>query len=308
MTARLAESDLGILKCIAEYRILTVEQLSLLAQRNAVGVHRRLSQLQRAGLILATVRQHGRKRGRPEKLISLSAAGAGILIERAPASGIVSPDAATAEGIHCIDHQLLCNWFRVHLAHIPRIAPQLEVGFFAPTSPFPPAQGADGALVGAQLSCPGVEGAASGFVPDGICWLRHGAQDKTILLFLEVDRGTEPLASPQRHKGDVRQKVVNYQAFFRSGGQQRFEKLWNCRLRGFRVLLLASSPQRLSALCALVRQMPPSDFIWLSGQQELFQEGLWNRIWVCGGRPDGGLKSILGSQLPQPCPTPPWRA
>jgi predicted transcriptional regulator len=72
MPPRLTESDVALLFILAEHRILTVEQLSVLTRRNAVSVQRRLGQLLEAGLVVARTREHGRQRGRPQNIFALS--------------------------------------------------------------------------------------------------------------------------------------------------------------------------------------------------------------------------------------------
>jgi len=142
------------------------------------------------------------------------------------------------------------------------------------------------------------------FTPDCVMALTHKGIHKTLLFFLEVDMGTETLASPKRTKVDVRQKVVNYQTYLRFKRYRRYEHLWNCSLNGFRLLFLAYGPGRLASLCRLVRDMPPSDFIWLTDRRLLLSKGVWADIWSRGGRHDVPPQSILGSQMPELSPTP----
>ena len=52
----------------------------------------------------------------------------------------------------------------------------------------------------------------------------------------------------------------------------------------------------------LVREMWPSDFIWLTDQERMFSHGLSAEIWVRGGRQDAPPESILGSHMA--CKTP----
>ena len=52
-------------------------------------------------------------------------------------------------------------------------------------------------------------------IPDGVFTISH--QEKTLLFFLEVDMGTETLASTKQGTGDVRQKIINYQSLFYNG-------------------------------------------------------------------------------------------
>ncbi len=120
----------------------------------------------------------------------------------------------------------------------------------------------------------------------------------TLLFFLEVDMGTETIASRRPGGGDVRQKIVVYQSCFRGGLYKRYEPILGARLRGFRVLVLAHTSSRLAALCRLVRETPPSDFVWLTDQERMFSQGIWAPIWARGGHIDSPPQSILGTEMP----------
>jgi hypothetical protein len=51
------------------------------------------------------------------------------------------------------------------------------------------------------------------------------------------------------------------------------------------------------ALCRLVQEMPPSDFIWLTDQQRMFTHGLSAKIWARSGKQDSNRESILGNEM-----------
>jgi len=119
-----------------------------------------------------------------------------------------------------------------------------------------------------------------------------------------VDMGTESLASANPGTCSVLQKIRAYQWLFRSGTYKRYEVAWGCRLTGFRVLFVVNTPVRLVGLCRLVQQSPPSDFIWLTDQDRLFEHGIGADIWVRGGHIDDRPESILGLTLGRPTPIP----
>jgi hypothetical protein len=109
-----------------------------------------------------------------------------------------------------------------------------------------------------------------------------------------VDLGTETLASPKRGLTDIRQKILNYGACFDTLIYKRYERLWNCQLKGFRLLFLTDTFPRMSTLCSLVREMLPSDFIWVAQKDRMFEDGISAEIWARGGRLDASPQSILG--------------
>jgi len=303
MKLRLCRHDVAVLGSIADFRVLGMRHLAALHQRGVQVLRRRARALGTMGLVQITPRGIGERRGRPEGLVSLTEEGVDLLKAR----GVLHPDMpgerVTAEGLSCLDHHLLVNEFRMQWVLMGRAMPELTVRFLSPTSPL--ACSSDGRPVIREGVDPrdGIEEQV-GFTPDGAALVTHSRLGKSLLFFLEADMGTETVASRQRSKEDVRQKVHNYQTYFRSEGYRRYEGIWGCRFRGFRLLVVASSPARLAALCRLVRRMPPSDFVWLTDQGNLLSQGTWAPIWARGGRLDAPLQSILGNQMPLPTPTP----
>lgn len=142
------------------------------------------------------------------------------------------------------------------------------------------------------------------FTPDGVFSITHAEASRTVLFFLEVDMGTETVVSSQPFAADVRQKVVNYKALFQTEHYRRYKQVWNCRLRGFRLLFLACNASRMALLCRLICEMQPADFVWLTDQRSLTSQGVWAPIWAPGGLLNAPRKSILGSQAPVPAPAP----
>ena len=136
-----------------------------------------------------------------------------------------------------------------------------------------------------------------GIIPDGVFSITDSEQKKTLLFFLEVDMGTESVAGASPTPNNVRQKILNYRGYFQCGRYKRYEKEWNCELNGFRLLILVNMRARLVALCRLVMEMPPSDFIWLTDQEQMFKHGLGAKIWLRGGKDEIPPQSILGAQM-----------
>lgn len=146
------------------------------------------------------------------------------------------------------------------------------------------------------------EGTTVGFTPDGVLSITDGKQEKTLLFLLEVDMGTEPLTTATGTNGDVRQKILKCQAHFRQQRYNRYERTWDCELNGFRLLILTTTETRMTALCRLIREMPPTDFVWITDGDTMLQNGLAANIWTRGGHQDGPKESILGPTMV--CPSP----
>jgi len=301
MAFRLNKSDEEILRSIAEHRVLTLEHLAVLHWRNPAALRRRLNGLKDNGLLQVTARGWGRHRGRPENLLSLSETAVDWLKSRGVVGAAVPHDRVTTSRLNCLNHQLLTNDFRVQLTHMRRLVPAFRIQFFSPISPFLPLSSRDKPLVRERIRTED-DGDWIEFIPDGVFATTHEQLRKTLLFFLEVDMGTETLTSRRRPKRDIQQKIVNYQVYFHLEQYKRYEKILKCQLRGFRLLILTDTPTRLAALCRLVREMPPSDFIWLTDREKMLSQGNWAAIWVRGGRQTGPLESLLGKKMPNPCP------
>jgi len=305
MAFRMKRSDQETLACIAEHRVLTIKQIVAIRQGSAQGIRRRLAALEKEQLIKAIAPRYGRGRGRPEKLISLTEEGLKVLRANGFLGCEVPTHRVTADMIQCVDHQLLVNWFRIQLSLVEKIVPMLSVRFLSPTSPFLQYGPDDRPLVADRAPAHESKEEMIGFIPDGVFAIADRERDKAVLFFLEVDMGTETLASPHRNRQDLRSKILIYQGYFRSQLYKRYGRFWDCSFQGFRLLFVTHTAERLDAVCRLVRDMLPSDFVWLTDQSQLFSGGAWGGIWSPGGRLDASSDSILGSRKPDPAPAPP---
>jgi hypothetical protein len=292
MTSMLNKNDRKLLASIAEYKVLTVKQLSALSQRSFQVLRRRIRNLSMADLIITKMLGYGRDRGRPEALIFLTEKGEALLTAEGVPTGYTTNK---TEDSLSIDHLLLVNWFHIQLLQIGRGIPQLSVQYLNPS---PQSLSSDsGDNLSPSTTNNGLEKSIE-FIPDGTFSITYKEAGKNpLLFFLEVDMGTETIASMNRNPKDIREKVLRYQALFRSGNYKRYERVFDSKLNGFRLLFLVNSTARLSSLCRLVREMPPSDFIWLTDQEKMFSYGLSAKIWARGGRNEDPLQSILGPGL-----------
>jgi len=295
MTLRLKTTDCSILEWLAEYRVLTVSQIAAIFHKSRQVTRRRLHDLEEGGFVEVIGSEFGRGRGRPENSLGLAEHGIDILKERGLLGQDVPYETVLGDCLFAAGHQLLLNWFRIHLKEIERVLPRLSIKVFAQNSPFLP-RGQDGQILITDCSpVPGSGIRGIKFTPDAVFATADSVGGKTCLFFLEVDRGTETMASPKRDMTDIRQKIVNYQWYFQSGGYKRYEEVFGASLRGFRLLFLASTNGRLVALCKLTQEMKPSNFVWLTECGRLFADGASAEIWTKGGDLRAPQRSILGS-------------
>jgi Replication-relaxation len=283
MRFRLREKDCHMLRTVAEYRLLTATQSAALFQTSKKTMWKRLHDFEVEGMVTSKKYGFGRGQGRPELIFSLTENGVDTLKEK----GVITPEIlfekVSAENIHCIDHQLMLNWFRVHLNHAVRNLPRISGTFLSHNSPFISHDSKGQSVITDYAPVEGSEDKIK-FIPDAAFALHDTVQDMTCMFFLEVDCGTETVVSPKRDPSDVRQKIINYQSYILSEKYKRYEKIWNADLVGFRMLLLTNSAARLKALCRLVQEMHPHNFILLTELSHVFSKGVSSHIWVKGGK------------------------
>jgi len=304
MPQKPSNQDIKIFATLADHSVLTTQQLSLVTGRNPKSLSRRVRELGGLGLIQTIPRPLGRKRGRPESVLLLTASGAELLLEQLDDSHDLSLDALASSTTGDIDHVLLVNWVRIGLQVITDRIPSLKAASLASNSPYLPKLPDGSSPVMDRVAVYPEGNKWMDFIPDFVFTISNGVQSqrKSLLFFLEVDMGTEPLASPTAGGRDLRQKIMNYQAYFRTERYKRYEEFWNSQFKGFRLLFLANTGSRMASICRLVQEMPPSDFIWVSDQDRMFGQGLGGNIWARGGKDQAALQSIIGSSLAQPTP------
>jgi len=298
MGATFVKSDRLILSLIGECGILTVSQIAAFSGRTRQVIRRRLRALRSKNLVATAIRGYGRAKGRPEELISLTEGGKRFLSE----AGLLPSNDVTRghrqiESI-CVDHELLVNWFRIHLLQIEKVKQNLSAKYLFPSNSVSLVRDNEDPFT-CCVSSNDHQNKLIQFVPDGIfsISLTQSENKTTLLFFLEVDMGTETMARTDRDSKDVRQKILNYQTLFRGGRYKKYERIFDATFNGFRLLFLAKTNARFTALCRLVREMPPSDFIWLTDQEKMFSRGIFADIWAKGGRGGDVPRSILGPRL-----------
>jgi hypothetical protein len=280
MANKITKQDIELLKHISGFKILTVKQLEAISRRSQQAIRRRLRVLLQEGFVEKKMRGFGRAKGRPEEITFLTERGAELLHSNGTVKKQYSALSENALWTLPLDHDLLLNWFHLYLIQIEQENPQLTVtGFSTNTTP----------STQSILN--------STFIPDGIFAITDKESSKTILFFLEVDMGSETVASTDRNQNDFRQKVLNYQELFRSDKYKKCEKIFHSSFNGFRLLVMTNMHEVLKKLCRLVQEMSPSDFIWLTDQSQMFKEGLNKKIWHRGGKTSKPQESILGTKL-----------
>jgi len=297
MAGKTTKDDIKLLSYIAENKFLTVKQLAALSQRSQQVVRRRLRLFESEHLAAMRERGFGKGPGRRENIIILTEKGMELLRDRE----ILSNHAAyitdkTPDSIF-IDHDLLVNWFFIHLLQIERDNSNIAVQFLTTSTHNLKEGNAEKPLLQEKFSTDQDQEKIVTMIPDGVFTVINKEAERTLLFFLEVDMGTETLVKTNLISGDVRQKIINYQSLFHSNHYKRYEKIFNAELNGFRLLFLANSPARMKALCDLTQEIPPSDFIWVTDQDRMFSHGVSADIWARGGQYNKPPESFLSQKL-----------
>lgn len=299
------KNDYEYLLAIGDYRILTAGQLAMLTGRKSgPALRRRLRQLSKEGLLQIITRSLDHTPGHPENLYALTERGVDLIRDEGLVPKRIKYAHATLSNLHLLEHEYMINMVRLHLVQLQWLMPELSVRFFGNRSSLLGA--GDGDYLGMQecLKTPSDEGSECEFIPDAALAVTHREVEKTILLFLEADTGTQPLTSTTEGRRDIRHKIANYRSYLTRQSYKAYEATLSAELRGFRLLFLTASPNRLAGLCRLIREHENADFMWTAHRQDLEQKGLWAPIWVRGGQDTAARESILGTKMPQPCPTP----
>lgn len=116
----------------------------------------------------------------------------------------------------------------------------------------------------------------SEIIPDGAFMLKKG--DKQAVFILENCAGTEIVKSPTYNQ-DIETKIVKYVELFKNNEIQFYENYFDCKFNRFRLLFIANSPQRLSAISKVVKVHDSYGFINLATISEFNQKGVLANIW-----------------------------
>ena len=132
MDSRLNKGDKEILSLIALYRILTVSQIAALTQRSRQVIRRRLRYLSGKDLIITRMRGFGRSSGRPEEIVFLAEKAATILKDEGLFSESIPLIQPKNIDAIAVDHDLLINWFYIHLIQMEKSIPYLTIEPYSP--------------------------------------------------------------------------------------------------------------------------------------------------------------------------------
>ena len=287
---------LKVLTAIADYRLMSATQLSVYFDTKKDATWRHIRKLLSKGAIKELQRQFGRGRGRPEAMYSLTELGVNDLRKK----GILNDDPdnkfVLADNLKAVEHQILQNWFRLNLINANR---QNKVSFEdipCNSSLYWQNNGYKG-LYYDCLPFTTESGKGIRFFPDIVFKDHSKADNKSLLYFVEIDRGTENLSSPDRkNHNDITGKIINYMYYWQGDHYKRYEQVWKCKFQGFRVLFVANNTKNCTRLCDAVSSLGDRcNFVWITDIKSVFDTGIGGHIWYEGGARSRNRKSILDS-------------
>jgi hypothetical protein len=291
---KLTAADIEILGHIAEFKVLKVPQIAALIQRSRQVVRRRLRFFLQENLVSVKSQEFGKGPGARENVIAVTENALDLLRSKKKIAADGKYHEAAEVEPFFIEHELLVNWFFIHLHHIQRAEPRLKVQYVIASSNCANPGKSTGPSSVTRFAMSESTDESHVIVPDGVFTISDQEKDRALLFFVEVDRGTEPLVNIKRIPGDIRHKINCYQRLFQTGQYKGCETSFQATFRGFRLLFLLNESARMKAVCKLVQRMPPSDFIWATTRDQMDKNGLSAKIWARGGRYEKAPESILG--------------
>ncbi|HEX3033975.1 MAG TPA: replication-relaxation family protein [Thermodesulfobacteriota bacterium] len=130
-------------------------------------------------------------------------------------------------------------------------------------------------------------------IPDAVFALEK--EGKAALFFLEADRGTEPLNDPEKGFLKCASFYLNY---WTDGKYQRYREDFGCEpFRAFRTLIVTTSLARMQNMREAVSKFPfpsshPKRFLWITTDEKIKPETVFNPIWHSADIEDGNIYSI----------------
>jgi len=283
-----------LLKLLAEYQLLLTNQIAILGGTGLRAAQKRMLILDQKEMVNIYHRPLNGNQGRPDKIYTISQKGINYLKDSEILNNTISLNSISTKESSNLEHEILINWFRIHLQYIDKCLPDLETEFISASSLFLPSKNNGQPLIAEEIE---IDDSNEEFIPDGVFSILNKKHNKRLLLFLEVDMSTEAITSPNHSTTTIAQKVVNYKSYFSSQQYKRYEKKWNCEFNGFRCLVLTNSHSRKELIANYLIDLQNVDFIWIADQDQLFKQGLGSKIWIKGGAFHLPLSSIIGSNL-----------
>lgn len=121
--------------------------------------------------------------------------------------------------------------------------------------------------------------------PDAIVLLEHEKAAQPLLVFIELDRGTEAINRTSTRQTSWAKKAAQYQ---QANALKRWRD-WALQTTSIqqdaacRLAVVTTTPARLAQIDDTLQQIAPCVGVWLTQYTEVVAQGVWNTIWQRGG-------------------------
>lgn len=294
---KIIPGDIQILGEIAEKKISTPLQISILCNRSQQTIRRRLRFLFNRGLVSIRERVFAEKPGRKGNILIISEKGLKILQHEKVLSDHALYVTDKTIGSLSIEHELLVNWVLISVTEIQEITGQFKVLVLTNSSHILKSGSPENPFISEKFFKRDSPDQSFILLPDGVFMISDKNTGKTLLFFLEVDMGTETIVSPSHQSGDLNNKVIKYKHLFEHHNFHKYNMFFDYEIKGFRLLFVTSTKSRMLSISNFVQEIKPSDFIWVTSKSDVLSKGIAAKIWARGGILNKNPESILGEKF-----------
>ena len=272
-------NDQSNLETLANYRLLSLDQLSEVSGASIQSVRRHTARWEKLGLVRRWASRVEKLSGRPKLFVALTEKG----LREIPKAKQFSKTRAPLETHHQLINQ-------VRIAFHCLASEELSVSSIASNSMIITNHAPRFHSIPNEPDSP----LKKKFVPDAVFSLHSLDSQKRLLFFLEADCGTEPLRCSKPNGSDLLGKIQNYRTYFGLGHYSEYSQWMGNNPRGFRLLFVCQTSSRRRQISSLVVSSLPSDFVWITDIERIADLGIEGRIWARGGNEESSSESILG--------------
>jgi len=273
---RLTQRDLKVVELVEDYHLLTTSQIQKLLYPSMQKAQTRLYRIWKSGLVKrfpypVLLREHGRG----EYIYH---------VNRKPKMSMTG-----------VMHTTDLNDIRIAFAMACLESEQIEMIDFIPE--YKGRIDSDGMMrriVEDRVRIRGREKTEQRFIPDGVMCLEKRATRKRVLLFIELDLGSEKLVTRRDGSYSVVRKLEVYKEYLRQEGYGRYSERFGHEFRGFRVLVIMSNQQRIQRLRKELTLKGIKKFVWFTQKSGIKAETILKEIWTVSDINDMKNYSIQG--------------
>ena len=273
---KLTQRDLKVVELVEEYHLLTTSQIQKLLYPSMQKAQTRLYRIWKSGLA---------KRFPYPVLLREGGRGEYIYhINRKPKMSMTG-----------VLHTIELNDIRIAFDVACRESERIEMIEFIPE--YKGMVGSDGMmrrLVEDRVRIQGREKKEQRFIPDAVLCLEKRATRKRILLFIELDLGSEKLVTRRTGSYSVVRKLEVYKEYLRQKGYGRYNDRFDHEFKGFRVLVIMSNQQREQRLRKELTFKGIKKFVWFTQKSGSTAETILKEIWTVSDINDKKNYSIQG--------------